>query len=182
MPPKKYADDYETIVTQDENGREKTEVVYRGEFYETSLDGKGLIRFKNICLMLLGIIVALQIGAGFINNPGMYMFYVAIPYTLAFFPLIYTAEGTFRLPREKRPYRRDEIGLSFKRIKIAGSILLGFLAAGLLGEIIFTLIFAQGSHLDEYAYLALELAAVTASLFLQYFARQVHIQPQKGGK
>ncbi len=123
MPPRKYANDYETIITQDENGREKTEVVYRGEYFEASLDEIGLIRFKNICLILLGCILAVQIGGGFINNPGMYQFYVAIPYTLAFFPMIYTSEAIIRLPRQKRPYRRDEVELSFHRIRSAGSAL-----------------------------------------------------------
>jgi hypothetical protein len=182
MSPKKYADDYVTIVTMDEKGNEKRETVYRGEYYEVSLDEPGLIRLKRGGVLLLGVTFALHVGTGFINNPGMYQMYVAIPYAIAFFPMLYTAEGILRLPREKRPYRRDEVGLSFHRIRIAGVMLLIFLAAGILGEAAY-LIFAPGSNImEEYLFLLLEILAAAVATLLQVFRIRSKIKVLRGGE
>lgn len=175
---KRYADDYETVVTSDEQGHEKKIAVYRGNYFEVALDEEGIIHFRRNCFVLLAAIVVLQISGGFVGNQGMYQFYVAIPYVLAFFPLLYMAAGVLRLPKEKRKYRRDEIGLSFNRMKTASIVLMVFLGIGVLGEIMFLLfVSVKDQSVLEYLYLALEALAAAAVYFFIRLQRQIRVQP-----
>ena len=114
---KRYADDYETIITEDADGREKKTAVYRGSYYEIPVDEQHLLRFRRNNFLLLAVIIQLHVGGGFIANRGMYQFYIALPYVLLFLPLYYMVAGALRLPKKKRKFRRDEIGLSFDRIR-----------------------------------------------------------------
>ena len=166
---KRYADDYENVVTTDENGNEKKVPVYRGKYYQVALDVESLARFKRNNLAVLAVILVLHIAAGFVGNPGMYRLYVALPYVVALAPLYNAFTGVLRVPREARKYRRDEVGLSFERIKTAVFFLTGVLAAGLLGEIVFLLTSTtEAGRGLEYIYLSLEaLAAGTTFLAIQ---------------
>ncbi len=177
MGMKKYTDDYEIVDTEDEKGHEKQTVVYRGEYFEVSLDEKGLARFKRRCYLLFATIALLHISGGFVSSAGMFQFYVALPYVFAFFPLVYLAAGILRLPRKKDKYRRDEIGHSFGRMKITSIILAIFLGVGVLGEVMFLLLFwAGGQRSTEYTYLLLEAPAAMGVLYLIWLQRQIHIQ------
>ncbi|MFZ3070792.1 MAG: hypothetical protein WA110_06715 [Anaerolineaceae bacterium] len=177
MARKRYADDYETVVTTDEKGREKKTAVYRGDYFELSLEEEGIVKFKRNCLQLLAVIVLLHVGGGFVGNRGMYQFYVALPYVFSFFPLTYLAEGILRLPKEKRKFRREEIGLSFDRMKTASTVLLIFLGVGVLGEIAFLLFSADGNEFVlEYRYLALEALAAAAVYFIIRLRKRIHVQ------
>ncbi len=177
MAIKRYADDYETVVTKDEEGHEKKIAVYRGDYFEFELDEQGIARFKKNCSLLLTAIVILHVCGGFVGNRGMYQFYVAIPYVLVFFPLFYMAAGVLRLPKEKRKYRRDEIGLSFNLMKTASIVLMIFLGIGVLGEIMFILFaFARDQSVLEYIYFALEVLAAAAVYLLISLQRQIRIQ------
>lgn len=173
---KRYTSDYETVVTKDEKGNEKENVVYRGKYFEIMLDEKGIVRFRRYCFLLLAAIVVLHIGGGFVANPGMYQFYVALPYVLAFFPLLYMATGIFRLPKEKRTYRRDEVELSFNRLKTSSIILAVLLGMGVLGELAFLLFFSAGIRIVlETAYLVIEVLAAAAVYFIITMQKQIHI-------
>jgi hypothetical protein len=177
MAKKAYADDYEIETTEDEKGHEKRIAVYRGDYFEIALDDQGIIRFRRQCILLLVTFVVLHIGSGFVSNRGMFQFYVALPYVLAFFPLLYAVAGALRLPKNRRKYRRDEIGLSFDRLKNASNILLIFVGIGILGEITFLLLFSAGDQrLMEYVYLALEAPAAMAVYLLIRLQRQIHVQ------
>jgi hypothetical protein len=178
MVMKRYADDYETVMKTDEKGREKKIAVYRGDYFECSLDQAGLGTFKRKSRVFLGLAAVLHISGGFINNQGMFQFYVALPYVFAFFPLMYMAAGVLRLPKEKRKYRRDEMGLSFDRIKLNSRGLLFFLGMGTIGEILF-LVFGtvSGQRLLEYWYLALEMMTAAAVYLLIRLQKQICVQP-----
>jgi hypothetical protein len=106
----------------------------------------------------------------------MYQFYVALPYVIAFFPLTYMALGVLRLPKEQRKYRRDEIGLSFERMKTASMVLLVFTGVSFLGEIAF-LLFVSTAHsiLFELIYLSLEALAIATVVYFISIQRKVHI-------
>lgn len=177
MAKKAYADDYETEIIKDEKGHEKLIAVYRGDYFEITLDDQGTIRFRRQCILLLATFIALHISSGFVRNGGMFQFYVALPYVLAFFPCLYAAVGVLRLPKKKRKYRRDEIGHSFDRLKTTCIILMIFLGLGILGEITFILFFSAGDQrLMEYVYLALEVPAAMAVYSLIRLQRQIHVQ------
>lgn len=175
MALNKYKDDYETVVTTGEDGREHDEIVYRGDYYEIPLDEADLIRFKRNSLLLLAVIIVLHIAGGFLNNRGMYQMYVAIPYALAFFPLLYLTEGILRLPKEKRKYRRDEIGNSFERMKTSSWVLFVFLGIGVLGDIFFLLFIADGNRIDlDIFYLLIEVLVVAAVYAIIHSQRKIN--------
>jgi hypothetical protein len=178
MATKRFADDYETVITTDEKGNEKKTAVYRGEYFEVALDYEGMLRFKRKCLLLLAAIIVLHISGGFVNNPGMNQFYTGLPYVIAFFPLLYLAMATLRLPQEKRNYQRDEIGLSFGRMKTSSYVLLILLGMGVLGELAFLLVFSTGDQsMLEFLYLALAIITAAAVYFLITLQKQIRILP-----
>jgi hypothetical protein len=178
MFTKKFSDDYETVVIRDDEGREKKIAVYRGDYFELVLDEAGIRNFRRNSFLLLVAVAVFHISGGFINNQGMYQFYIVLPYVLAFFPLLYLIAGVLRLPKEKRKYRRDEIGLSFDRMKINSRVLLIFLGIGVLGEIMFIFFVSNSDQLLlECLYLALEMSTAAAVYFLIHLQRKIRVQP-----
>ncbi len=174
---KKYVDDYDTIITTDETGREKEETVYRGAYFAFTSDRLGIVQFKRVSLLLMAGFVIFQVASGFVNGRGMFQLYIALPYAFAFFPLIYLTEAVLRLPNKKRLYRRDEIERSFDRMKIASYVLMAVLGLGLLGEIAFLLFgLRKGEFTLDLYYLALQLLAALSVFFLI----RIQIQPCEG--
>ncbi len=176
MSLRKYLSDYQTVTTIDENGREKRTVVYRGPLFESSLDQEALTVFRKRSLLLVGLVSVIQIFVGFLDNPGMYTFYISLPYVLSFFPLVYLAAGVLRLPKETRKYRRDEIGYSFNQIKSSSWFLMALLSVGVLGEIAF-LIFSFSSKIliTEVSFLGLEIISLAFCFGLVRLHKQVTI-------
>lgn len=176
MAKQKYSDDYELIATTDEKGCEKRKAVYRGDYFEISLDEASLLKFRRYCSVLLAAIVVLHLGGGFIDNQGMYQFYVSLPYVLGFLPVFNLGQGILNLPREIRRYRREEIGRSFDRIKTASNTLLIILSIGLLGEIIYLIFISdQGGVLAEFLYLTAEILAIATVYFLIRFQKPIMV-------
>ena len=174
---RKYARDYEFVDTEDENGHQKSTMVYRGKYYELELDTAELIRFKKVSFLLLAIVAIFHISSGFLSNRGMYQLYVALPYALAFFPLVYLTEGILRLPKEKRKYRHDEIGYSFDRMKTSIYFLIALLGISLLGEVVFLVFFSDKAQRPlDYLYLSLEFVAVATAYLLVLRQRKIEIQ------
>ena len=68
MSMRKYARDYEIIEAEDENGRQKSKLVYIGKYFELELETEELIQFKKTSFLLLTIIVVFHIGSGFLSN------------------------------------------------------------------------------------------------------------------
>ena len=179
MAAKKYADDYENVITTDEKGRERKKAVYRGEYYEIDLDAKQIKAFRNQSLALAVAILILHMVGGFIGNLGMYEFYVSLPYVFAFLPLYFIFSGALRIPKEKRKYHRDEIGLSYNHMKNAGTALLILLLIAVVGEGIFILLSENALEGGtEYLFFGLEIAA--AGLAFLFFRLQKRVTPVKG--
>jgi len=99
MAAKKYADDYENVITTDEKGQERKKAVYRGEYYEVALDARQIKTFRNQSLALAIAILILHVVGGFIGNLGMYEFYVSLPYVFAFLPLYFIFQEHFESRR-----------------------------------------------------------------------------------
>ena len=154
------------VATKDESGRETLRPVYRGDYFEVSLEEEGLFNLRRSSLLLLFPILVLQIGAGFLNNPGMYQFYISLPYVISFLFLFYFAQGVWQIPKEKRPYRREEVDLSFNRMRSASRMLLIMLVIGIIGEIIFLIFFSGGEKQAlEVVYLLLQVLTAIAVYF-----------------
>lgn len=175
---RKYTEDYEIVVNQDENGKETKTVVYKGKYFELLLDEAGISRFKKNCFLLLAAIIVLHITSGFLGNQGMYQFYIALPYVIAFFALTFLSAGLFRLPKEKRPYKRDEIELSYYRIKTASILLAVLLGIEVLGEIAFLLFTGTiRSYEQELSFLFIEILIFIGSYLLITLQKQIQIRP-----
>ena len=157
---KKYIDDYEVVVQTNEKGREKREAVYVGDYYEINLDETEFRNFRRNSLLFVALIVIGQIGAGFIGNLGMYTFFVSLPYVFTFLPLYFLVDGSLRLPKEKRQFRRDETEHIFERIKKAARFLLPLLGIAVVGELVFLIWLANGVIWQDILFLAIELVLV----------------------
>lgn len=177
---KRFKEDYELVPTKDERGREKLKAVYRGNYFELSLDEHGLLLFKRYGLLLVGAIAVLHITAGFLNNLGMYQFYIALPYAAIFLPLFYLGGGVLRLPKEKRKYRRDEVELSVGHMKTASKALLVLFAIVVVGEIAFILFAAnQGNLMQELLFLAAEMFCALAVYMIVRLHQRILVAPSQ---
>ena len=163
---KRYADDYKIVVEVDEKGKERKKAVYNRNYFSVSLDEQGLKEIKRNSLILFILIVILHVTAGFLSSQGMYQFYVAFPYVFAFLPLYFLIAGILRLPKEKRPYRRDEIGHSFRRMKKNSLALFILLAIAVIGEFVFLVFFYSLPNSQEYPFLFSEVVAGILAYFL----------------
>lgn len=167
MSTKKYVNDYEIQTDTDQRGRETNTVVYRGAIFEISLSPEDLSRLRIQSILVFLLITALHVGSGFLRSQGMFRLYVALPYAAAFFPLLYMTEGILRLPRTIRPFRREEMDLSFHRLKITSLLFAGSAAAGVLGQIFFMFFTPPSAHTNaDLLHIVFELAAAAASFLL----------------
>ena len=173
---KRYADDYEVVIKEDENGNETKKVVYRGAYFDINLDKPGLRKYQRDCLLLLAAIIALDVGAGFSSSRGMYQFYVVLPYVITFLALYYLAAGILRLPDKTQNLRHDEADLSFNRINKASSFLLVLLGITVIGEVVFLLFFTSLGNIEELYFLGLEAPAVILAYLLFRNQKAVNIQ------
>lgn len=176
MAMKKYVDDYETKIKEDEEGKQVKEVVYTGEYFELSVNEDDLQKFKRNSLLLFGAIILLHVGAGFIGNQGMFTFYVSLPYVFVFLSLYFTVLGILRLPQKTQNLRRDEIGLSFDRMRTASKFLLGLLVGSVIGEIFYMIFFSSGGLVRESLFLILEVFAGAAAFVLVRSQKAIKIQ------
>ena len=172
---RKFVDDYEIVVEEDEKGREKKKAVYRGNYYEVDAAKISLKKSKWFNIILIVIILAFHIVGGFINNQGMYRFFVALPYVATFLPLYFIATGTFRMPTEKKQLRRDQVELSFNRVKKASIYLLILFGMSILGEVIFLIFFANNGYQLEYIFLGTQLVGGISAFILFNIQKTIQI-------
>jgi hypothetical protein len=176
---KRFADDYEIVIEEDENGKEIKKAVYRGSYFEVSLDEPGLKRFKRNSLILFGLMLAFHIGAGFVPSQGMNRFFIILPYVFTFLPLYFLITGILRVPTEKRKYRRDETELSFDRMKTPSTVLLILFCIIVIGEIIFITILSDQPGNQEFLFLVLEVLAAVGGFMIVQYQKQIEISEIK---
>lgn len=148
MASKKYIKDYDLVEVEDEQGRVKQTVIYKGDYFTLDLEERQIKQSKRIFIILSFAVLLIHIAAGFVANPGTYKFYVALPYTIAFLPLFFLIMAVFRLPSEKRRYRKEEIGLSYDRIRKNSLFYLILTAVGLLGMLAYMFFFRGDAPLS----------------------------------
>ena len=164
MASKKYIKDYELVEIEDDQGRVKQIVKYHGDYFTLDLDESQIKKNKREFILLTFAILIIHVAAGFVANPGTYQFYVALPYTTAFLPLLFMTMAVFRLPGEKRPYRKEEIGLSYDRIRKTSLAYLIITAVGLVGTLVYVFFFRAENALNlELVYYALLLISTLFS-------------------
>ena len=175
---KKYKDDYEIITTKDEKGRESQRVVYKGTYFELTASETQIAAFKKKHILMLIIIFALRISAGFLENKGMFQFYISFPYVFSFLALWYMASGTFRLSAKKRKYRRDEADRSIKHLKTGSYYLMVLLAIETIGELFWIFLFSPSANsFQESIYLLLTILTINILFFLIRLQREIIVSP-----
>lgn len=160
MASKKYIKDYDLVETEDEKGRSTKTVVYHGDYFHVNLEESQIKQFKLQLGLLFVAALASHVCAGLVNNPGLYKAYMAIPYTTAFLPLFFLAEGILRIPIKKRVYRNEEMGLSYQRVVGMSRFYLIMNGIGVLGALVYLVLASKGQDLGREAiYFALVLIA-----------------------
>ena len=178
MASKKYIKDYDLVETEDEKGHVKKTAVYRGDFFHLSLEESQIKQFKWQFVLLFVAALGLHVCAGFVNNPGPSQMYTAVPYTGAFFPLLFLGAGILRIPNQKRPYRTEEIGLSYRRVVNMSRLYLIIMAVGVAGALIYLIFASNGQALErEAVYFGLVLS--TAFLIWNIYSKATKIVIEK---
>ncbi len=176
MGIKKYLKDYKTILSVDEKGEQIRTYEYQGDYFKLPFSAAQMRKFKTIFLLALAGGIIAHIIAGFVNNPGMRNFYVVIPYVLTFLPMFNLLRSGIRLPVEERKYRREEIGVTYERFSNHSLVLLIALGVCLAGEVIYLLLFSDGSPaISEYNFLVAEIAALAMSLIIFFNVKKIVI-------
>ncbi|MEL7626788.1 MAG: hypothetical protein AAGU15_08015 [Anaerolineaceae bacterium] len=168
MASKKYIQDYDLIETEDSRGRIKKTAVYHGDYYCLNLEESQIKKFKWQVILLFVAALGLHIVAGLISNPGLNQLYTALPYTGAFFPLLFLGEGILRIPGQKRPYRNEEIGLSYKRVINMSRLYMVFMAVGIVGLLVYLVFFATDQARQQSIYSVLVLFTALLSMWFIY--------------
>ncbi|MEL7645348.1 MAG: hypothetical protein AAGU04_03645 [Anaerolineaceae bacterium] len=173
---RRFTKDFELVTTVDENGREKRQAEYKGDYFSFAVEAADYKRFRTLAWALIPVMIALQIGAGFVANRGMYQMYIAIPYVLCFFPLVYLSAGALRLPRETTHLRRDQAELTVRRMKGSGTLLLVFTAMVVLAELVYLVFYNHGADLGrELLFLALAFLTGGVNLLLWLRTRTITV-------
>lgn len=149
------------------NWRMSLFTAYQGDYVEISLGDEDYKKYRITSLLLISAAAALHISAGFINNPGMLLFYIVIPYIAALGSIVYFYLFRFQLPRQKNKFRMGEVNLLFNRLRNA--CLLQFISLGIIltGEILLMRDTTEGAALTgDWLFLALIGAEMLAVLFL----------------
>jgi len=172
---RKYADDYEIVYEEGKKGKEKQVAVYKGQYYEVNVEEAHLVNFRRISVLVIFTVLLLHIGSGFVNHRETLFRFLELPYAIAFLPLYFLVVGVLRLPREKRKLRRDEVDLSFGRMKKSSYSFLIILLVGLLGNIVFLVLLAKEAVWQEYLYFALQALAALGTFIIIRFQKPIEV-------
>lgn len=180
MASKKYIKDYDLVEFEDEQGRIKQTVIYKGDYFTLNLEERQIKQSKRVFIILAFAVMLVHIAAGFVANPGTYKFYVALPYTIAFLPIFFLIMAAFRLPGEKRRYRKEEIGLSFDRIRKTSFLYLILTAVGLLGMLAYMFFFRGDDPLSpELVFFALLVISALVSWWIYQKVRSTIVNKEE---
>lgn len=137
---KKYYKDYKLVSKTLPNGKVKQVSEYIGKYYICQLSKIDLRKIKFYHFTLALCSCATAIGAGFINNPGSRIAYVALPYVALFLPIAYSLIGTIGFISSKDKLEQatyDKTKIRIRRTTI-WQIVLSSIA--IVGDIIYIII------------------------------------------
>ncbi len=136
---RRYMKDYELQVELNDQGREVKVPRYIGNLFDTGLSTNALLALRRRCLALSLGAAAAAVIALCLRHGAMTSFLAILPLALAMFPLFYGALGSFRLPREEKGLRSDEVEYSFERIRHSAPAIVLLGAAAAVGVLVFHL-------------------------------------------
>lgn len=180
MSLRRYIEDYEIETLTDETGREKKVLKYKGPLFNISIPGLEYKIFRRWSYILLGALILFHISSGLTANPGMYQFFVAVPYAVVFISLTFLGFGIIGLPNNLEKIQRDSMERSFKRIKTSSIVLLIIFALIMLGELLFMILNPSLPHLkNEILFITPELLASASVIAIFLLYRKVKIEQIK---
>ena len=91
-----YFEGYEKRTVLKENGKEKSEFVYTGDYYRIDMDKAGLRKIKIKAISFLAAFIAMFIAAGVMHSLGNTYGWTGIASMVMLIPAIYWAIGTVR--------------------------------------------------------------------------------------
>ena len=180
---RRYMKDYELQTELSDDGREVKVARYIGNLFDTNLDTEGLLALRRRCLALSLGAAAAALAALSLRHGAMTSFLAVLPLALAMFPLLYGCLGSFRLPREAKGLRSDEVEYSFERVRHSapGIAVLG--AAAALGALIYHLFLREAPAFgwSDGAFLLCCLAVSACGVLLWRRVRRVRLteRPRK---
>lgn len=180
---RRYMKDYELQTELNDDGREVKVARYIGNFFDTDLDADGLRALRRRCIALSLGAAAAAVVALCLRHGAMTSFLAILPLALAMFPLLYGAMGSFRLPREAKGLRSDEVEYSFDRIRHSapGIAVLG--AAAFVGTLVYHLFLNRTASFSrsDAAFLLCCLGVSVLGVLLRRCVRRVRLteRPRK---
>lgn len=142
---RRYLKDYELRVELNDDGREVKVPQYVGNLFDTGMDTSALVSLRRRCMALSLGAAAAAMTALLLRHGAMTSFLAILPLALAMFPLFYGCMGSFRLPREAKGLRSDEVEYSIDRVKHSAPGITILSAAALVGALVYHL-FLKGAQ------------------------------------
>ncbi|MBT3670274.1 MAG: hypothetical protein HOF10_13975 [Chloroflexi bacterium] len=149
------------------NKRIKHTSIYTGDYVDIPIGELEYRKFRRSSILLIAFLSVLHVGAGFINNQGMYESYTAIAYVATLLTILYFIVVFIQLPKKKDGFRLGEVGVLFNRVQIS-SIYIGIALVATLVAEIYYLVYAttDGQPISDYIFLALLLIEALLAFIL----------------
>ena len=167
---KKFKDDFTLTTETDAQGRDRQVSTYIGQIFDLDIDKASLNRLKVLAAFLYIVGLASHLAAGFLPHAATNLWYVSLPYALAFLPIGLLGFALVRLPRETQDLKRYETESSFTRGKTMALLALGLILLSGLGLVLF-LLFTGKSFTARSDYLYIFLEIFSTIMFLNLFNR-----------
>jgi MFS family permease len=166
----KLKDDFTLTTEVDEHGKSRQVSTYIGPIFDLDLDQMGLNRIKMLVVFLYIGGIASHLAAGFLAHSAANLWYVSIPYALAYLPIGLLGFALLRLPREVQNLKRYQTETSFTRGRQFAMIAMGFSTFSALGLAFFMLLTQKAFEAPvDYGYILLEL--ISALMFFNLFTK-----------
>ena len=174
---KKFKDDFTLTTETDEQGHSRQVSKYIGTISDLDMDKASLARLKVLATFFYIGGLASHLAAGFLPHSATNLWFVSMPYALAFLPIGLLGFALVRLPRETQNLKRYETEASFTRGRMMALFILVLLWLGAAGLALF-LLFTGGTFTAQPNYLYLFLELFSSIMFLNLFTKlnQVRIK------
>jgi len=166
---RKFKDDFTLTTEVDERGKSRQVSTYIGPIIDLDIDQAGLKRIKILAAFLYIGGLASHLAAGFLPHSATNLWYVSIPYALAFLPIGLLGFALLRLPWQAQNLMRYQTESSFTRGSQYAMVTMGLTIISAVGLALFILLTQKSFTLQaNYGYLLLEITS--ALMFFNLFS------------
>ncbi|HSN94767.1 MAG TPA: hypothetical protein VLR89_06860 [Anaerolineaceae bacterium] len=173
---KKFKDDFTLTTETDDQGHSRQVSTYIGSFFDLEIDQAGLSRLKVLAAFLyIGSLVS-HVAAGFLPHSATNLWFVSLPYAVAYLPIGLLGFALLRLPRETQNLARYQTEGSFTRGRMFAAFALVLQIICTVG-LAFFLLLTKGSLAAKpnYLFLLLEIFASVMCFGLLTQLNQIRI-------